>query len=64
MQALIAVVAILAGILLGFWIRTISAKRELALLEQRNREVTRGACTRSQKQLAQAQCRVRRPRRL
>jgi DNA recombination protein RmuC len=38
MQALIAVVAIVAGILLGFWIRTVSTKRELALLDQRNRE--------------------------
>ena len=36
MQALLAVVAVLAGILLGFWIRSISAKRELALLDQRN----------------------------
>ena len=38
MQALLAVGAVLAGILLGFWIRSISAKRELDLLDQRNRE--------------------------
>ena len=53
MQALIAVVAVLAGILLGYWIRTASTKRELALLEQRNRESSE-ALTALQKQLAQA----------
>ena len=54
MQALIAVVAIVAGILLGFWIRAISAKRELALLEQRNRE-SLDALAALQKQLMQSQ---------
>jgi DNA recombination protein RmuC len=54
MQALIAVVAVVAGILLGFWIHSISAKRELALLEQRNRESFE-ALAALQKQLAQTQ---------
>ena len=53
MQALIAVLALVAGILLGFWIRTVSTKRELALLDQRNRE-SLDALANLQKQLAQA----------
>lgn len=54
MQALIAVVAVVAGILLGFWIRSNSAKRESALLEQRSRESI-DALGALQRQLAQAQ---------
>ena len=38
MQALITIVAVVAGILLGFWIRTVFARRELAHLDQRNRD--------------------------
>ncbi len=39
MQALIAGIAILAGISLGYWIRTISTQSARKhLLEQRNRE--------------------------
>src|SRR5579863_7065545 len=53
MQALIAVLAIVAGILLGFWIRTVSTKRELGLLDQRNRE-SLDALGALQKQLTQA----------
>ncbi len=53
MQALIAVVAVLAGTLLGLWIRTISTKRELALWAQRNRE-SFDAIAALQKQLTQA----------
>ncbi len=53
MQALVAVLAIVAGILLGFWIRTVSARRELALLDQRNRE-SLDALAALQKQLAQS----------
>ena len=54
MQALIAIVAVVAGILLGLWIRTVSTKRELALLEQRNRE-SLDALNVLQRQLAQSQ---------
>ena len=54
MQALTAVVAVVAGILLGFWVRSISVKRELALLDQRNRELF-AALAALQKQLTQAQ---------
>ncbi|MGA7241960.1 MAG: DNA recombination protein RmuC [Terracidiphilus sp.] len=53
MQALIAVVAVLAGTLLGLWIRTVSTKRELALWDQRNRE-SFDAIAVLQKQLTQA----------
>ncbi len=53
MQALIAVLAVVAGILLGFWIRTVSTKRELALLDQRNRE-SLDALAALQKQLMQS----------
>jgi DNA recombination protein RmuC len=38
MQAVFAAIAILAGIALGYWIRSNSAKAEKALLDQRNRE--------------------------
>ena len=54
MQVLIAVLSLVAGILLGFFIRSNSAKRESALLEQRNREAI-DALGALQKQLAQAQ---------
>ncbi len=41
MQALIVgVVAAIAGILVGFWLRSVAAKTEKALLEQRNRDLT------------------------
>ncbi len=53
MQALIAVVAVVAGILLGLWIRTVSTRRELALWDQRNRE-SLDAIAALQKQLTQA----------
>jgi DNA recombination protein RmuC len=53
MQALTAVLAVVAGILLGFWIRTVSTKRELALLDQRNRE-SLDALAALQKQLMQS----------
>ena len=54
MQAVIAGITILAGIALGYWIRTISTKAEKALLEQRSRE-TAEALALLQSQLAQAQ---------
>jgi len=54
MQVLIAVLSLVAGILLGFFIRSNSAKRESALLEQRNREAI-DALGALQKQLVQAQ---------
>ena len=54
MQVVIAVLSLVAGILLGFFIRSNSAKRESALLEQRNREAIY-ALGALQKQLAQAQ---------
>jgi DNA recombination protein RmuC len=54
MQALIAVVAIITGVLLGFWIRAISTRRELALLDQRDRESI-DALAALQKQLTQSQ---------
>jgi len=54
MQALVAVIAVVAGILLGFWIRSNSAKRELAMMEQRNRE-SFDAINALQRQLVQAQ---------
>jgi DNA recombination protein RmuC len=53
MQALTAVLSVVAGILLGFWIRTVSIKRELALLDQRNRE-SLDALAALQKQLTQS----------
>ena len=54
MQVLIAVFTLVAGTLLGFFIRSNSAKRESALLEQRNREAIE-ALGALQKQLVQAQ---------
>jgi len=54
MQALTAVVAVVAGILLGFWIRSNAAKRESALLEQRNQE-SLDALNALQRQLLQTQ---------
>jgi DNA recombination protein RmuC len=37
-EAVIAIIALVAGILLGFWFRGYSAKAEKSLLDQRNRE--------------------------
>lgn len=54
MQVLIAVLSMVAGILLGFFIRSNSAKRESALLEERNREGI-DALGALQRQLAQSQ---------
>lgn len=54
MQALLVAIAALAGILVGFFIRSASAKRESALLEQRNREAL-DALNALQRQLAQTQ---------
>jgi DNA recombination protein RmuC len=53
MQALFAALAIVAGVLLGFWVRTVSTRRELALLDQRNRE-SMDALLALQRQLNQA----------
>ena len=54
MQALIAGIALVAGILLGFWLRANSARTEKALLEQRNRELA-DALNAAQAQLQHAQ---------
>lgn len=54
MQALIAAIAIVAGILLGFWIRSNSAKSERAMLDQRNREAA-ASLDATSRQLAQIQ---------
>jgi DNA recombination protein RmuC len=54
MQALFVGIAIVAGLILGFVIRSASARRESALLEQRNREAF-DALNALQRQLAQAQ---------
>lgn len=54
MQVFSVLIALVAGILLGFWIRSNSAKRESAFLEQRNRE-SMDALGALQRQLAQAQ---------
>ena len=54
MQALFVAVAILVGILLGFFIRSASARREAALLEVRVRE-SLDALNALQRQLAQSQ---------
>jgi len=54
MQEVIAGIAILVGIALGYWIRTISTKAEKALLEQRTRESAE-ALVLLQSQVAQAQ---------
>ena len=54
MQAFFTGIAILAGVVLGIIIRSVSMKREIALLEQRTRESLEALST-MQKQLAQAQ---------
>jgi len=54
MQALIVGIALVAGVVLGFIIRSASTRRELALLEQRNRE-SFDALNALQKQLTQTQ---------
>jgi DNA recombination protein RmuC len=54
MQALFVGIAIVVGLLLGFFIRSGSARRESALLEQRNREAFE-ALNALQRQLSQAQ---------
>jgi DNA recombination protein RmuC len=54
MQALFVAIAIVAGIIIGFIIRSASARRESALLEQRNREGI-DALNALQRQLAQSQ---------
>jgi DNA recombination protein RmuC len=54
MQALIVGIVLLAGLLLGYWIRTHSARSEKSLLDQRNRELT-DALNALHTQLARAQ---------
>jgi DNA recombination protein RmuC len=54
MQALYVAIALIAGVVLGIILRSASSRRELALLEQRNRE-SLDALTALQKQLAQSQ---------
>lgn len=54
MQALFVAIAILAGVVVGIIIRSVSASRESALLEQRNREALE-ALNALQKQLVQSQ---------
>jgi DNA recombination protein RmuC len=54
MQALFIAIAIITGLLLGFIIRSASARRESALLEQRNRE-SFDALNALQRQLSQVQ---------
>lgn len=54
MQTLFAAVAVLAGIAIGFYIRSASTRREFALLELRNRE-SLDALNALQRQLAQTQ---------
>lgn len=54
MQALIAGIALVAGLILGFIIRSASARRESALLDQRNREAL-DALNALQRQLSQSQ---------
>jgi len=53
-QAAIAAIALLAGTLLGYWMRTRAANSEKALLDQRNREAT-DALAAVQSQLAAVQ---------
>ena len=53
-QAVIAGVALIAGVLLGFWMRGNAAKAEKALLEQKAGEATQSLAT-AQMQLAEAQ---------
>ena len=54
MQALFVGIAIVAGLIVGFVIRAASARRESALLEERNREAFE-ALNALQRQLAQVQ---------
>ena len=54
MQAVIAGVALIAGVLLGFWIRGNAAKAENALLEQKAGDAIQSLTT-VQKQLSEAQ---------
>ncbi len=54
MQALFVAIALIAGVVLGFLIRSASTRRELELLEQRNRE-SFDALGALQKQLMQSQ---------
>ena len=54
MLALIAAIAALAGIVLGFWMRHSSAKSEKALLDQRNSDLAASLAA-ANNQLAQAQ---------
>jgi DNA recombination protein RmuC len=54
MQALFVAIALVAGVILGFLIRSASTRRELELLEQRNRESFE-ALGALQKQLMQSQ---------
>jgi DNA recombination protein RmuC len=54
MQALVVGISIIAGLILGFFIRSASARREAALLEQRNREAFE-ALNALQRQLSQVQ---------
>ena len=54
MQAVIAGVALIAGVLLGFWIRGNAAKAEKALLEQKAGDAIQSLTT-VQKQLSEAQ---------
>ncbi len=43
MQALLVALALLAGVVLGYWIRSRAAESEKGLFEQRNRELTEAA---------------------
>ena len=54
MQALFVAITLIAGIVLGFIIRSASTRRELALLDQRNRESI-DALNALQRQLSQTQ---------
>src|SRR5215831_20580958 len=54
MQALFVGIALIAGVVLGYIIRSASVRRELALLEQRNRE-SLDALNALHKQLTQSQ---------
>jgi len=54
MQALFVGIAIIAGIVIGFFIRSASAKRETGILDQRNRE-SLDALNALQRQLTQTQ---------
>lgn len=54
MQALFVGIAIIAGLIVGFVVRSISVRRECALLEQRNREAL-DALNALQRQLSQVQ---------